>query len=139
MREFVQNSADMNRIDIETCLRRVCVMNIPLDISEPQLASTMARCFGPVEKSYMRYSRNPQKSKQSRMRFLNRPPTKYGFVTFHHKASRDKAIEKQFVQDHEGRKWQIKTFRSRNEARNQQMRDMEQQHSSKQNSNMGPT
>ena len=29
VREFVQNSVDMDRIDLETCLRRVCVMNIP--------------------------------------------------------------------------------------------------------------
>lgn len=41
VREFVKNSSDMDRIDLETCLRRVCVMNIPVDISESQLASIM--------------------------------------------------------------------------------------------------
>jgi hypothetical protein len=34
VREFVKNTTDMDRIDLETCLRRVCVMNIPADITE---------------------------------------------------------------------------------------------------------
>lgn len=46
----------MDRIDLETCLRRICVMNIPQDVSEAQLASTMTTYFGEVEKSYMRLS-----------------------------------------------------------------------------------
>jgi hypothetical protein len=34
VREFVQDSEDMDKIDLEMCLRRVCIHNISIEISE---------------------------------------------------------------------------------------------------------
>lgn len=118
----------MDRIDLETCLKRVCVMNIPIDITEAELASIMTRNFGPVEKSYMRHPKGGNKSSHKHgKKFRGRPVTKYGFVTFLHKESRDKAISQKYLDDHKGRRLQIKAFRSKNESRNQKMREIENQ------------
>ena len=86
----------------------------------------MVHYFGPVEKSYMRHPKDAgNRKRRAPKKYQNRPPTKYGFVTFLNKPSRDSAIQARFVVDFKGRKWQIKAFRSKNESRNQKMKNME--------------
>jgi hypothetical protein len=126
IREFIKNSSDMDRIDLETCLRRVCIMNIPMDVKEHELENLMMQNFGGVEKSYMRQPKG-NKNRRPNKKYMNRPKTKYGFVTFLAKESRDKAISRGCVHDSKGRRIQIKPFRSKNESRNQKMRNIELQ------------
>jgi hypothetical protein len=116
-REFIQNAKDMDRIDLETCLRRICVLNITLEKTEDEFSYLMQNSFGPIEKSYMREPKGSRHN-EGLSKFRNRVRTKYGFVTFLQKHDRNQAVEHGQLVDPDGRAWQIKAFRSKNEHRN---------------------
>ena len=42
VREFVQDSEDMDKIDLEMCLRRVCIHNISIQITESQFSELVS-------------------------------------------------------------------------------------------------
>ena len=123
VKEFIQNTDEMDKIDLENCLRRIYVMNIPQQLNEVQFAAIITAAFGDIEKSYLR---NNQKyfRENNKEKVQNR---KYGFVTFKTKESRDKAINQGTLIDPQSRKWVIKAFQSKNENRNLKMKEIEEQ------------
>lgn len=96
-------------------------MNIPETLNEVQFAAIITASFGEIEKSYLR---NNQKTfrENNKEKIKNR---KYGFVTFKTKESRDKAVNQGSLIDPQSRKWLIKAFQSKNESRNQKMKQLE--------------
>lgn len=111
----------MDQIDLENCLKRVCVMNIPGEVSEELFATIMASHFGSIQKSYLRVPNSKGFKAKPQIK------TKYGFVTFNEKRSRDLALKKGFIIDPVGKKWQIREFKSKNESRNLKMKEIESQ------------
>ena len=136
IREFVQDSEDMDKIDLEMCLRRVCIHNISVEITESQFLDLVQRAFGPVEKSYLRMPKDARQYKQYQPKHTRQSLPKgkvedwraqYGFVTFKNKADKDRAVAMSFFKDPYGKKWQIKAFRSKNAFRNYKMKQIEVQ------------